>query len=136
MPPSAPAQYEGRSPQRHRSVFGDEVKAEDVQRKRQNEEEQDGQRHEAISSDRLKKRELMIMTVPSRSYLRTLSANSPCGRIIRIATIAKSVSTLAIDPDMKNSMVDCASEMVKADAMVPIRLAAPPNTTTRKVSTM
>ena len=50
--------------------------------------------------------------------------------------MASSVMTLAIDPDMKNSMVDCACEMVKAEAIVPNRLAAPPNTTTRKVSTM
>jgi hypothetical protein len=47
-----------------------------------------------------------------------------------------SVVTLAIDPDRKNSSVDCDYEMVRADAMVPIRLCAPPNTTTRNVSTM
>ena len=33
-------------------------------------------------------------------------------------------------------MVDWACEMVKAEAMVPSRLPAPPKTTTRKVSTM
>jgi hypothetical protein len=49
---------------------------------------------------------------------------------------ASSVSTFAIDPDMKNSSVDCVCEIEKAEAMVPSRLAAPPNTTTRKVSTM
>jgi hypothetical protein len=38
--------------------------------------------------------------------MRTLRANRPCGRIIRIATMVSSVSTLAIEPDMKNSMVD------------------------------
>ena len=89
-----------------------------------------------MSSDRLKKRELMIMTVLSCSYFRTLRANRPWGRIIRIATMASSVRTFAIDPDKKNSMVDCACEIVKADAMVPNRLAAPPKTTTRKVSTI
>ena len=50
--------------------------------------------------------------------------------------MASSVMTLAIDPDRKNSRVDCVCEMVKAEAMVPSRLAAPPNTTTRKVSTI
>ena len=37
-------------------------------------------------------------------------------------TIASSVITLAIEPDRKNSRVDCVCEMVKADAMVPSRL--------------
>ena len=31
--------------------------------------------------------------------------------------MASSVMTLAIDPDKKNSKVDCVCEMVKADAM-------------------
>ena len=70
------------------------------------------------------------------AYFRTLRANKPCGRIIRIATIASRVRTLAIDPDMKNSIVDCACEMVKAEAMVPSRLAAPPNTTTNSIQVL
>ena len=37
---------------------------------------------------------------------------------------------------LEASSVDCVCEIEKADAMVPSRLAAPPNTTTRKVSTM
>ena len=53
-----------------------------------------------------------------------------------MATTAINVRTLAIEPDRKNSSVDWVWEMLKADAMVPSRLAAPPNTTTRKVSTM
>ncbi|MNL46097.1 hypothetical protein D3C87_1687820 [compost metagenome] len=51
-------------------------------------------------------------------------------------TMADSVSTFAIEPVMKNSEIDCVCAMTKADAMVPKRLAAPPNTTVRKVSTM
>ena len=67
---------------------------------------------------------------------RTLDANSPCGRAIRISTIRLSVSTLAIEPVMKNSLIDCVCAMPKADATVPSRLAAPPKVTTRKASTM
>ena len=37
---------------------------------------------------------------------------------------------------MKNSAIDCVWAMENAEAMVPNRLAAPPKTTTRKVSTM
>ena len=48
--------------------------------------------------------------------MRTLRANRPCGRSIRIPTIASSVMTCAIDPDRKNSSVERACEMVKADA--------------------
>jgi hypothetical protein len=60
----------------------------------------------------------------------------PCGRIIRIETISSSVSTLAIEPVMKNSAIDCVWAMPKAEATVPSRLAAPPKVTTRKASTM
>ena len=38
-----------------------------------------------------------------------------------------------MEPLRKNSNVDRACEMVKADATVPMRLSAPPNTTTKKV---
>ena len=72
-----------------------------------------------INSGRLKKRELMIMTVLSCSCCRTLSANSPCGRTIRMPTIVSSVMTLAIEPDRKNSSVDWVCEIEKAEAMVP-----------------
>ena len=46
------------------------------------------------------------------------------------------VSTLAFDPLMKNSVIDCAWAMPKAETTVPQRLAAPPKVTTRKASTM
>jgi hypothetical protein len=51
-------------------------------------------------------------------------------------TTASSVITEAIDPDRKNSRVDCVCEIVKAEAMVPSRLCAPPKTTIRKALTM
>ena len=46
------------------------------------------------------------------------------------------MNTLAIEPLIKNSISDCAWAMLKAEAMVPSRLEAPPKTTTRKVSTI
>ena len=79
----------------------------------------------------------MECSVEGRSIQRrTLAANRPCGRIIRISTISDSVSTLAIEPVRKNSVIDCVCAMPKAETMVPSRLAAPPKMTTRKVSTM
>src|SRR5690606_4077063 len=67
---------------------------------------------------------------------RTLTANKPCGLNIKIAITVSNVSTFAMEPVMKNSVVAWACAMLKAEAMVPIRLSAPPNTTTRNVSTM
>ena len=55
---------------------------------------------------------------------------------MRISTIKDSVSTLAIEPVMKNSEIDCVCAMPKAETTVPNRLAAPPKVTTRKASTM
>jgi len=49
---------------------------------------------------------------------------------------ADKVSTLAVEPLMKNSIVAWVWAIVNAEAMPPTRLSAPPNTTTRKVSTM
>ena len=46
------------------------------------------------------------------------------------------VMTLAIEPVRKNSSIDCACAIENAEAMVPNRLAAPPKTTTRNVSTI
>ena len=51
-------------------------------------------------------------------------------------TTVSSVSTFAMEPLMKNSMEDWAWLIVKAYAIVPSRLLAPPKTTTRKVSTI
>src|SRR5438045_8946651 len=55
---------------------------------------------------------------------------------MRISTISDSVSTLAIEPVMKNSEIDCVWAMPKADATVPSRLAAPPKVTTGKAYAM
>ena len=41
------------------------------------------------------------------------------------------VSTLAFEPLMKNSVIDCVCAMPKAETTVPSRLAAPPKVTTR-----
>src|ERR1700753_3089575 len=65
-------------------------------------------------------------------YLRTLRANRPCGRSIRMPTTASSVMTLAIEPDRKNSSVDWVCEMLKAEAMGPSRLGGPPAPPTRE----
>src|SRR5690606_26185807 len=69
-------------------------------------------------------------------HLRTRIENSPSGRAIKMPTTATSVSTFAIEPLRKKPRIDCACAIENAEANVPIRLPAPPNTTTRKVSTM
>ena len=65
--------------------------------------------------------------------LRQLEDFAPVAAAAYRATQARA---LALSRRMKNSSVDCVCEIEKAEAMVPSRLAAPPNTTTRKVSTM
>ena len=59
-------------------------------------------------------------------YRRSFDENKPCGRIIKIPITLSKVRTLAIEPVMKNSSVDCACEIVNADAIVPSRLDVPP----------
>src|ERR1700733_14119933 len=132
----SPAQDKADRDESVSQIFRDKVEAKDVQRQRQDDDEQQCQRQEADEFRAVEEARVDHGTVLSCYYFQTLSAKSPCGRNIRIPTIASSVITLAIDPDRKNSRVDCVCKMVKAEAMVPNRLAAPPNTTTRKVSTM
>ncbi|MEY9169876.1 hypothetical protein ABIF15_001108 [Bradyrhizobium elkanii] len=132
----APAQHEADPDEGIGQIFGDQVEAEDIERQRQDEKQQHRERKEAEQFGAIEKARVDDHDQPACSYLRTLSAKSPCGRTIRMATIVSSVITLAIDPDRKNSSVDWVCEIEKAEAMVPNSEAAPPNTTTRKVSTM
>lgn len=50
--------------------------------------------------------------------------------------MSDSVSTLAIEPDIKNSEIDCVCAMANAEVTVPSKLAAPPKVTTKKESTI
>src|SRR5580704_4129813 len=130
-----PANHQPESDEGIGEVFRDQIEPEDVETERKDHHQENGEHR---NSDKLRS---ICETIGEHGfspfcYLRTLRANRPCGRSIRIPTTASSVMTFAIDPDMKNSSVDCVCEMLKADAIVPSKLAAPPNTTTRKVSTM
>ena len=60
----------------------------------------------------------------------------PCGLNISTTTTKSRVQTLAMDPDMKNSRIDRAWDIPKADSIVPNKDPAPPKTTTKKVSTI
>ena len=53
-----------------------------------------------------------------------------------VEVVRNMVATLPIELVMKNCRIDCAWAMPNAEVMVPSRLAAPPNTTTMKLSTM
>ena len=55
----------------------------------------------------------LFLSAADMGHLLTLRTNRPCGRSISSPITMSSVSTLAIDPDMKNSRVDCDCEMVK-----------------------
>src|SRR5690606_9371042 len=113
-------------------VLADEIEPEDVEHQRQE--------HEDKERNQRKADEFEIAVAGDRgrhgSYLLTLRTKRPCGRSISRPITKRSVSTLAMEPEMKNSSVDCDWEIVNAEAMVPSRLCAPPKTTTRNVSTM
>src|SRR6185312_16836878 len=101
----APAHHQT---QRHKGIgeiFGDQIEPEDIETERQDHHQEHGEHRD---SNKLRSIDKAIgeHDLGPFCYLRTLRANSPCGRSIRIPTTVSSVMTLAIDPDMKNSSVD------------------------------
>src|ERR1022692_337857 len=129
--------------ERHESVgqiFANEIEAEGVQGNRQHDQQQQSQQAQIGQAARSSKNALVDVFHNFNTFefqaARTLLGNKPFGRIIRTMTMVRRIATLPIVPSRKNSRMDWPCAMPKADAMVPSKLAVPPNTTTRNVSTM